>query len=366
MNILFTCSAKRWGGNEAWVLNAADALKEHHNVLVAYRNESVGSRFKTMKYRLPFMSEGDLFTLVRLVTIIKKYNIDVIIPTKRKDYVLAGIASRISGIKNVLILGIVRDLRRNTINSLIYNHLADGIMVNARAIKDTLLQSLNIDYDKIAVVPNGLSLNAASFSPAERKTGFGITSIGELSERKGFDFLIRGFALFTEKYGITDASLTIIGEGGQLGTLKTLAASLGIGDMVMFTGFLTNPYPYLLSGSVFALASKNEGIPYVTLEGALLDNAIITTKAGGIEEIFNHGEHCLFVRYNDVDTLAECLLFLYKNPVEREKMAEAARLVVKQKFSIEKMAADMTSFLSRLNSSNSLKTENQSDEQPCR
>ncbi len=72
MNILFTCSARKWGGNEAWVLNASKILKQKHKVFLAYRKTEVGERFDIDKFQLPFRHEGDLLTLSSLVSIIKK------------------------------------------------------------------------------------------------------------------------------------------------------------------------------------------------------------------------------------------------------------------------------------------------------
>ena len=345
MNILFTCSARKWGGNEAWVLNAAHVLSQKHHIVIAYRKNVIGERFNCKKYQLPFCNEADLYTLVKLVTIIKQHRIDIVVPTKRKDYFLAGIACKLSGAKNILILGIVRDLKNTVINNLVYNKLADGIMVNAHMIKNVLLQSTYIKSETIAVIPNGLSINVNSVYPSvQKKFDYTITSLGELSERKGFDFLMKGFALFVQQHNITNAGLTIIGAGGQFEALKELASSLDIERFVTFTGFIKNPYPYLAASDVFALTSKNEGIPYATLEAALLDNAIISTKSGGVEEVLQDNQECLFVDYGDEQHLADNLFLLYNNAGLRKKLAVNAKAVAQEKFSLEKMETDMLNF----------------------
>ncbi|NTU86850.1 MAG: glycosyltransferase, partial [Chlorobiaceae bacterium] len=90
MKILLMNSARSWGGTEKWTRMAAETLAEEHEVCLAYRREVIGSRFTVRKYRLPCVSHIDLYTLFRLVQIIRKERIEVIIPTKRKDYLLAG------------------------------------------------------------------------------------------------------------------------------------------------------------------------------------------------------------------------------------------------------------------------------------
>ncbi len=344
MNILFTCSARKWGGNEAWVLNAAQVLKQQHKVFLAYRKSEVGDRFTIPKIQLPFHSEADLLTLVQLVALIRKNRIEVVVPTKRKDYFLAGLACRLTGAKNIMILGIVRNLKSTAVNNLIYNMLADGIMVNAQMIKDVLLQSPYMRPKKIAVIPNSISIDVKTIKPAAKPSAFMITSLGELSERKGFDFLIRGFARFVKTNGIADAGLTIIGAGGQMEQLRALSCSLEVDHLVTLTGFQKNPYPFLIASDVFALTSKNEGIPYAIIEAALCDNAIIATKAGGIEELLMNRQHCLYVDYGDDAFLADLMLQLYRDPTLRNRLAVNARLAAEEKFSLEKMEREMIGF----------------------
>jgi len=344
MNILFTCSARKWGGNEAWVLHAADVMAKKHHCLLAYRKDEIGERFNIKKFQLPFHHEADLYTLARLISIIKEHHIDIVVPTKRKDYFLAGIACKLTKAKNILILGIVRDLKNKGINELVYHRLADGIMVNAHMIKDVLLQSSYMKSKNIAVIPNGLFIDVNKIEAIEKKFDFTITSLGELSERKGFDFLITGFALFVSQNSIDNAGLIIIGTGGQLDALKELTRSLNIERLVTFTGFIKNPYPYLATSDIFALTSRNEGIPYATLEAALLDNAIITTRAGGVEEVLTHNQHCLFVEYGEEQSLADHLMHLYRDVPFRKKIACEAKSVAVEQFSLEKMEKEMIEF----------------------
>ncbi len=348
MNILFTCSARKWGGNEAWVLNATKTLSEKHNVYLAYRKSVVGERFVVPSYRLPFRNEADLYTLAKLISIIRNKQVNIIVPTKRKDYVLAGLACKFTKAKNILILGIVRDLNNTVINNLVYNKFANGIMVNANIIKDVLLKSPYMDPEKITVIPNSIAIKSNTITPAPKTTPFMVTSLGELSERKGFDFLLRGFARFVHDYNRNDTGLTIIGAGGQLENLKQLSRNLDIEHLVTFTGFQKDPYPLLLSSKVFALTSKNEGLPYAILEAALLDNAIIATKAGGTEELLKEGKHCLYVKYGDDISLSNKLFKLFSDNDMRKKLAANARLAVEKNFSPEVMEQKMISFFQKV------------------
>ncbi|MCG8341544.1 MAG: glycosyltransferase [Chlorobiales bacterium] len=351
MNILFINSARTWGGTEKWVRMAAESLSASHEVSLVYRRTVVGDNIAVRKYRLPCMSHIDLYSLAKLVGIIKKEKIDILIPTKRKDYVLAGLAARICGTTNILRLGIVRRLQIPIVHRLIYNTLADGIIVNAEKTKRTLLQARYMQKAQIKVIYNGLDthkIDQRSVPAIEKPFPFTVTALGTLTHRKGFDFLIRSFSQFLKSFPDADAGLVIIGEGPKKEELISLAETLGIRSRAVFPGFLQNPYPYLAASDVFAMTSTNEGISNALLEAMYLGNAPISTRAGGSEEVITDEENGLLVDYGDEERLAEIIGRLY---VDRQLTATIARKAyqdVTRKFSLQRMKDELSSFCTEI------------------
>lgn len=353
MNFLFLNSARKWGGNEKWVYLASDALNKENNTFLAYSHTTVGERFSVPKIHLPFRHEADFQTIAKLVSFVRKKNIDVLIPSKRKDYVIAGIVSRFCSCLNVLRLGIVRDLKNSPIQSFIFNKMADGVIVNAEPIKDKLLESGFSDPGKVRVIYNGLDKDKISARAKEQRMEqpftFTVTSMGELSSRKGFDMLIRGFARFINQKKIRDAGLIIIGEGSLKNELQKLATSLNVDRYILFKGFLQNPYPCLASSHVFAMTSRNEGISNALLEAALLGNAIITTTSGGgIRSVVKERENGFLLEYGDEDKLATLFNELYTNPELTKQIAGRGTKTVKQMFSMERMSREILAFCKEL------------------
>jgi len=350
MNIMFLNSARRgWGGNEKWIRLAATELQKSHTVLLAYRDPEIGNRIPTDGIRLPFHHEADLETIMKLAALVRQHNIDVLIPTKRKDYVLAGIVARLTGCCNILRLGIVRDMRNSVINNLVYNILADGIIVNARHIKTTLLNSSSIPEEKIRVIYNGVDrqniLQLAKETTINPPFAFTLTGMGELSARKGFKPLIQGFARFLQQTGATDAGLVIIGQGSERQELETLTSDLGIQKKVNFKGFLENPYPALAVSNAFAMISENEGISNAVLEAAILENALITTASGGgITEVFTHNTNALLLADSSPENIADAITALYTNPERCKQLAQHACKTVVQRFDLDKMTREITTF----------------------
>ncbi len=347
MNILFINSARTWGGTEKWVRMAAESLASSHKVCVVYRRAVVGDNITVCKYRLPCLSHIDLYSLARLVGIIKKEKIDILVPTKRKDYVLAGLAAKICGISNVLRLGIVRELKIPIVHRLIYSTLADGIIVNAEKIKRSLTQSRFMRNANIRVIYNGLDtekIDRLSVLPTEKSFTFTITALGTLTYRKGFDFLIRSFSRFLNSFPDADAGLVIIGEGPKKDEFIALSENLNTINRVIFTGFLQNPYPYLASSDVFAMTSTNEGISNALLEAMYLKNTPISTKAGGSEEVITDGKNGLLVDYGDEEQFSLVLQKLFNDRSLTNSIALKARQQVIEKFSLEHMSRKIQSF----------------------
>ena len=348
MKFLFINSSRsKWGGgNEKSILLATKALQAHSSVL-AYRSETVGSHFNITKYKLPFLNEADFYTIAKLIAIVKKHKIDVIIPSMRKDYAIAGIVSRVCGIKNVLWLGTTLDLKNKWIYNLVFNMMADGIIVNAKKIKDTLLLSDFIHEERIKVIYYGLDpefINQQSKEEIPKPFPFMVTAMGRVEPNKGFDFLIKSFARFLSLTSATDAGMVIMGHGPQLEEYKLLAQNIGIADRILFTGFIANPFPYLKVSDVFTLTSIIEGLSIALLEAMYLSNAPISTYAGGVEEVITDGKSGFLLHYGDEEKLAALLVTLYQNPEMRTAIANEACRTVTPMFSLNKLQDEIINF----------------------
>lgn len=351
MNFLFLNSARRgWGGNEKWTKMAAEALGARHEVMLAYRDPAIGDRIDVEKVRLPFRWEFDPATLSSLVRLVRQKKIDILIPTKRKDYVIAGLVCRLTGATNILRLGIDRPPKNTWIQRLIFGTLTDGVIVNADKIRQTLARSSWFDTGKVRVIYNGIDrerLELDSGNAYEKPFPFTIGAAGALIPRKGFDFLIRAFARFTSgNQSATDSGLVIAGAGPERESLEQLAADLGVSDRIRFTGHLSNPYPMMRACDLFVSASQSEGLANVLLESMALHCIPISTLSGGADELIEDGKNGFLVQYGDEKQLAGIFDKLYRNRDQVESIAANAQRTIMERFSIERMRADLLEFCS--------------------
>ena len=190
---------------------------------------------------------------------------------------------------------------------------------------------------------------------AEQKNGFvkpfdfTITAMGELSQRKEFDFLLKAFSIFKKNLKPSfDCGVAIIGSGPEKRYLQELAQKLEIKKNIAFTGFMDNPYPLIGESDVFVQTSKTEGIPNAMLEAMALKRPIITTTFGAVKEVIQNGVNgCLLNQGNPAD-LADHLKEMFINQNNRRKMAFEGFRSVNQIFSKERMIREIEKFCSQV------------------
>lgn len=151
-----------------------------------------------------------------------------------------------------------------------------------------------------------------------------ILSIGRLHYQKAHDVLLKAFALFREKH--SDWRLAIIGEGPEAEGLRNLARELGIEDRVDWLGVQSDPYPWLRSARIFALASRHEGTPNALLEAMSCGLPCLVSDASpGPLELVSDGSTGLVVPVDDHVALAARMTRLAEDSTLAQKLGESAR-----------------------------------------
>lgn len=112
-------------------------------------------------------------------------------------------------------------------------------------------------------------------------------NLARLSPEKNQMRLLRAFSEVVSS-GI-DAVLFIAGAGPLGKKLAEEAKRLYIGDRVIFTGLLTNPYPLLSVSDCFVLSSDYEGLGMVLLEAMMLGVPCIATDNPAVRTVLSGG-----------------------------------------------------------------------------
>jgi glycosyltransferase involved in cell wall biosynthesis len=184
----------------------------------------------------------------------------------------------------------------------------------------------------VRVVHNGVG--EAEFAPVvPRGDATDIICLGELRPVKAFDVLIEALAIL-KRQG-RPLSVTIAGDGPDAAKLKALAESLGIADLVRLVGFRPAREAFAM-GRMMVIPSRAESLPYVILEAAAAGVPIISTRVGGIPEIFGPQSDQL-IAPDDIGALIGAINRALDFPAGLEQATRSVQARVRAEFSLSAM-----------------------------
>ncbi len=210
---------------------------------------------------------------------------------------------------------------------------AATVAVPLAEIGEELRATLRRPDLSITVLPNpvfGDSLHSmkdlAPEIPLPRGGGPLLVSSGRLVPAKGFDVLIRAFALL--KAFPAESHLVILGEGPLRGELESLAAGLGVGDRVSLPGSVNNPFAVYSRAAALILSSRREGFGNVLVEAMACGTPVVSVDCPfGPRRLLKDGRAGIIVPPEDPRALADAVRRLLEDPRLAEELSRTGREV---------------------------------------
>jgi glycosyltransferase involved in cell wall biosynthesis len=184
----------------------------------------------------------------------------------------------------------------------------------------------------VCVVHNGVS--EKDFAPIRTQAdATDLVFIGEFRPVKGIDVLIDAIANLN-RHG-RHVTATLVGDGPERDALRAQVDRLDLASIIRFRPAMPARAAQTL-GRIMVIPSRAESLPYVVLEAAAAGMPLITTKVGGIPEIYGPLTDRL-VAPQDVGALAEAIAGSLDNPEATAETARQLRERVSQLFSVKSM-----------------------------
>jgi len=202
----------------------------------------------------------------------------------------------------------------------------------SRSVINNLSEFFRFDQNKIQLIYNGIAEYNGKEFPVKAKSA---VTVARLTEQKGHIYLIRAWVDVVAH--IPEAALYIVGDGELREKLERDVADLNLSKNVFFEGFQSNPMEWILQAEFCILPSLWEGLPLFPLEAFSVKRTITATAVDGTSEVVVDKKTGLLVPPQDVDRLAEAIIFLFEDREARERLAGDGYKTFAANFTLDKM-----------------------------
>jgi len=187
-----------------------------------------------------------------------------------------------------------------------------------------------------AAFPQGarIILTVGRWDPAERY--------------KGADTLISALPRVLQT--VPDATLMLVGDGGDRPRLEHLARDSGVADHIHFLFGLSQEELFACYAhcDVFALPSRAEGFGLVFLEAMANSKPVIGGAHGGTPDVIEDGVSGLLVPHGDVAMLSTALVSLLADPARASEMGARGRQRVQTDYTFERFQSGLDHVLEQV------------------
>lgn len=192
-------------------------------------------------------------------------------------------------------------------------HGADRVIAVSQLTKNIIVRRYGVDPGKVDVVYNGVDQEEGqpkSGARIERDDKI-VLFLGRITMQKGPEYFIRAAKKVLSK--IPNAKFVVAGSGDMAMRMIHEAAELGIGQKVLFTGFLRGRDVKRIFdlASCYVMPSVSEPFGIAALEAMHHDTPVIISKQSGVSEVLTHA---LKVDFWDVDEMANKIVAVLKYP----------------------------------------------------
>ena len=190
---------------------------------------------------------------------------------------------------------------------------ADKVIAVSQFTRGIVISRYGIPGDKVEVVYNGVERNGSwSVAPINiRREEKIVLFLGRITMQKGPEYFLYAAKKVLEV--MDNVKFVMAGSGDLMHRSIELAAQLGIGHKVLFTGFLRGDDVRRIykMADLYVMPSVSEPFGIAPLEALDNDVPVIISKQSGVSEVLRHA---LKVDFWDVNEMANKMVAVLKYP----------------------------------------------------
>jgi glycosyltransferase involved in cell wall biosynthesis len=215
-------------------------------------------------------------------------------------------------------------------------HGAIKVIAVSHLTKNICTNHYGIDENKIEVVYNAIesngngSANGQTFDSEQYKIHNDekiVLFLGRITMQKGPEYFLAAAKRVLEI--MDNVKFVMAGSGDMIRRTIELAAAMGIGHKVLFTGFLrgADVEKVFKMADLYVMPSVSEPFGIAPLEAMSHDVPVIISKQSGVSEVLSHA---LKVDFWDVNEMANKIIAVLRHPPLASTLREHGSFEVRQ------------------------------------
>jgi len=220
----------------------------------------------------------------------------------------------------------------------------DRVLVGSAQVWQDVRRYDGVPASRLLLMPYGIPLGELNprLSRQEARERLGLSAgqlvigaVGRLEEQKGHRYLLA--ALPELQRQIPNLVVLIVGEGREEEKLESQVRELKLTDTVRFLGTRRDLPEIFRALDIFVHPSLWEGLPLALLKAMGAGLPVVATRVSGSREVIEDGVNGCLVAPGEPEALARAILELHRHPGMRQRLGEAARRIVMERYSLEAM-----------------------------
>jgi glycosyltransferase involved in cell wall biosynthesis len=207
-------------------------------------------------------------------------------------------------------------------------HGAMRVIAVSQLTRNVVVQRYGVPAPRVEVVYNGVEIEPSQvgMTGIKRKDKI-VLYFGRITYQKGPEYFVAAAKRVLEV--MEDVKFVIAGSGDMAKRMIEMAAELGIGHKVLFTGFLRGadiPRVFALA-DLYVMPSVSEPFGIAPLEAMSHNVPVLISKTSGVSEVLMHA---LKVDFWDVDDMANKIIAVLRHPPLSQTLREHGAFEVRQ------------------------------------